>query len=81
MVDQHDLDMLSDLETGLDSTLEKARELETALGNIGEAVRSLGLTELSDALGHSFEAADSLAGKLDDIGLLRKNVPSPDELG
>jgi hypothetical protein len=81
MVEEKDLEMLNDLETGLERALEKARELEGVLRDVGEAVRSLELTELSDALEQSFEAADSLAGKLDDIGLLRNNVPSPDELG
>jgi hypothetical protein len=74
MVDKKDLEMLNDLETGLDRTLEKAQELETALGNIGETVRSLGLAELSETLEHSFEVADGLAGKLDDIGHLSKKV-------
>ena len=80
MTNQHELDMLRDQAIYLDQTLEKARELEAALGNIGKAVRSLGLTDLSENLEAVVEIAGSLGGKLDDIGLLNKNVPSPDEL-
>jgi hypothetical protein len=80
MIEQQELDRVQDLEASLDRTLEKARELEGVLGDVGETVRSLGLAELSETLEQSVEAVSSLGGKFDEAEYLYRKVPSLEEL-